>query len=768
MSSAVESGILDRLSQRAQESVLLARHEAQALHHGYIGTEHLLLGLLQTDGSASQEVLISLGVTPEGIRAQVVRIVGVGDKRVDGDPPFTPRCAKIFELALREALSLGHNYVGTEHLLLGLARENEGVAARLLLDADVDSDSLRAAVLSAINDPRVSVETPAAAQSDLKAPQTPRATTAEDASKATGQDGGSAGPAGKVNTEAIEAIPTHRDRPATEDGLGRARLASVLAERIRRVRDEDTTAPVGTRRERRAKLAGDMAAAQRAGSFMVHVHAPWGAGKSSLLNFLGYDLHNRAHEADLKERSGEVYAWHKRLFDFFLGRRRPTDPSLSQWVVVQFSAWEHQRLVAPWWWLLSAVQRACAHELWWIHRGRWLWFWIRDLVWRVWNARAMAVALLLLLLLAIAAWRLEWFGLPDKSVAVVSAILVTAGTAIALAGTVFGMVRGTSKWLAVGSADGAVRFLKRAHDPLGVYRRRFRWLVRSSGRPIVVFIDDLDRCRPEYVVELLEGIQTLFADEPVTYVIAADREWLCGSFAKTYSAFEDSVGSPGRPLGFLFLEKTFQISMEIPPMSHEQRDHYWNALMGGGENHSAGKGSTRKGLTKAFAKASTQGEVEDEVKNLTQDGVDYEEVLLAAVRRLNAPDMQEQLERLLSEFAPMVENNPRSMKRLLNAYGIERDRLLRDGYLLTKAERRQLALLTILRLRWPLFADHLRANPSDAEFCARGAAAPSDHRHLSLFADPGVRNLFDDDQISDCLDDKLVTRFPGRRPDHVV
>jgi KAP family P-loop domain/Clp amino terminal domain, pathogenicity island component len=754
--------IFERFTERAREVVQIAQSEARRLAHNYIGTEHLLLSLSQIEHSVSADVLESLNVEPTKVQAAIESIIDSTPEPPQGQIPFTPRAKKTLELGLREALSLGDNYIGTEHLLLGLAREMEGVAAHILREMGLDQETIRDAVIAAMESPiGIEEREQAPARKSLRSKRaSARASVSKDDPEHPEEARGEVAPEEEEEEgEAIEAVPTHRDRPATRDELGRNRLASVLGERIRRVRSEDTESPVKTCWDRRRKRVADSAAARLAGSFMVHVHAPWGAGKSSLLNFLAVDLRNRdtaVHSTRTRTR---------RLADFLLRPRRPANPNLSQWIVVEFSAWEHQRLVAPWWWLLAAVQRSCTHELWHINRGQWLWFWVRDVAWRIWNARAALITLLLLASLLTAAWVFDWFGLPDKPLTTVSTVVLTIGATITLIGSVVGLARGTSRWLAIGSAEGAVRFLKRAHDPLGVYRRRFRWLVRSSGRPITVFIDDLDRCRPAYVVELLEGIQTLFAAEPVTYVVAADRAWLCESFATAYSEFEDSVGNPGRPLGFLFLEKTFQISLEIPPMSHHDRSRYWDTLMRGIRNGSShAKRRDDGSVGKMLADASTQAEIEDGVGDLLRLGADQEEVLLAAVRRLNAPDMQEQLEKLLSEFAPLLENNPRSMKRLMNAYGIERDRLLRDGYLLTKTERRQLALLTILRLRWPLFAEHLRANPSDVKFCDGATGVPDEHSYAALFCDPDVRRLFDGSHISERLDPDQLENFPGRAP----
>jgi ATP-dependent Clp protease ATP-binding subunit ClpC len=145
--------LFERFTERARQVVVLAQDEARALKHNYIGTEHILLGLLREEEGLAARVLESLDITVEEVRAQVARIVGQGDEVTSGQIPFTPRAKKVLELALREALSLGHNYIGTEHILLGLVRENEGVAARILLDFDADAEKIRNEIIRMLSGP---------------------------------------------------------------------------------------------------------------------------------------------------------------------------------------------------------------------------------------------------------------------------------------------------------------------------------------------------------------------------------------------------------------------------------------------------------------------------------------------------------------------------------------------------------------------------------------------------------------------------------------
>jgi ATP-dependent Clp protease ATP-binding subunit ClpA len=137
--------MFERFTERARRVVVHAQADARALGHDYIGTEHLLLGLLRVEDGVAATVLRSFDVTPERVQAEIERIIGRGeDQKAAGEIPFTPRAKKVLELALREALSLDHDYIGTEHILLGIVRENGGVAARILLESGVEAEDVRA------------------------------------------------------------------------------------------------------------------------------------------------------------------------------------------------------------------------------------------------------------------------------------------------------------------------------------------------------------------------------------------------------------------------------------------------------------------------------------------------------------------------------------------------------------------------------------------------------------------------------------------------
>ena len=143
--------MFERFTDRARRVVVLAQEEARLLNHNYIGTEHILLGLIHEGEGVAAKALESLGISLEGVRSQVEEIIGQGGSSPSGHIPFTPRAKKVLELSLREALQLGHNYIGTEHILLGLIREGEGVAAQVLVKLGADLSRVRQQVIQLLS-----------------------------------------------------------------------------------------------------------------------------------------------------------------------------------------------------------------------------------------------------------------------------------------------------------------------------------------------------------------------------------------------------------------------------------------------------------------------------------------------------------------------------------------------------------------------------------------------------------------------------------------
>jgi ATP-dependent Clp protease ATP-binding subunit ClpA len=143
--------VFERFTDKASRVVVLAQEEARMLNHNYIGTEHILLGLIHEGEGVAAKALDSLSINLDAVRQQVEEIIGQGQAAPTGHIPFTPRAKKVLELSLREALQLGHNYIGTEHILLGLIREGEGVAAQVLQKLGADLNRVRQTVIQLLS-----------------------------------------------------------------------------------------------------------------------------------------------------------------------------------------------------------------------------------------------------------------------------------------------------------------------------------------------------------------------------------------------------------------------------------------------------------------------------------------------------------------------------------------------------------------------------------------------------------------------------------------
>ena len=538
-------------------------------------------------------------------------------------------------------------------------------------------------------------------------------------------------PAGRKRW-AAGTVRTLADRPAKEDQLERRHFAKGLADMIKEERSTST------------KESGHPE------SFLVHLHGPWGSGKTSLLGFLRDELD---------------------------GHTTSADPD-SRWVVVEFNAWQHERLGAPWWSLMTAVHREGLRapfgethatgrqrrrELW--RSLRLLWF---DLWWRVRLGWAAYLLLPVVLGLLVFGWQRGWFDAPETTEGLAKAgdIAKPIAAIIGLIVALLGAARGLGRSLSVGSARGAETFMKTSRDPMRTLRKRYEKLVSTIGRPVAVFIDDLDRCQSSYVVEVLQGVQTLLIEAPVTYVVAADRRWLYDSYAKVYSDFPSAAREPGRPLGHLFLEKTFQLSASLPALPEDVVDTYWGILTGPGSDGTPA--ADAKAVQQAVDEASVAGldEVAAGATGDTPAQQRAQRVVLA--EQIATPEVQEEIENRLKPFAHLLEPNPRAMKRLINAYQIELRRLLAEGRRVGRASvtPEEIALWTILALRWPLLADQIALQPDGVE-ATDDKWLPSKLRPL-WGSDP-VQSVVKGDDVPALLTTRSVRALVGRshRPEAV-
>lgn len=489
-------------------------------------------------------------------------------------------------------------------------------------------------------------------------------------------------PAAKTPDHQPDSVPTLTDEPATDDRLGRQAFAEALAERLRYIRRQNKDSP-----------------------FLLNLFGPWGTGKTSLLNFLRAEL-----------------------------ERAPKDQDRPEWMVVDYNAWRQQKAGPPWWTLADSVFRGSLRRTWKYSKARAIRLGDHEYSWRLFSGSWTRV-----LVGVVFAWLILYALQPSAAQEPASVIerIADLGTPIAGIISLVTVLVAATRSLAPGSAEVARTFMQARSNATHRLAQHFARLIRWIRLPTIIFIDDLDRCEPKFVVELLESIQTLYRNAPVFYVVASDRKWLCQSFEVVYDDFSGAVGTPARPLGYLFIEKIFQMSIEVPTLGKAVQDRYWRDLVQPGRLPDMADTQVLEKRAKDEMKAARS---EDEILRWVQDArVDDEygnALRRAAAVRLASPDVTERTEHALIPFGPLLERNPRSMKRLVNAYGVQRTVAILRG---TNVSREKLALWTILSLRWPVLADRVQQSPDLLDqIRERTLTSPQEDEIKPLLDDPGV------------------------------
>src|SRR5271166_2767753 len=525
-----------------------------------------------------------------------------------------------------------------------------------------------------------------------------------------------------------ERVVAHGDAPAIVDQLERDTFAEVIATRIKEV--WKARRPNGSRTE-------DVPI----GAFMIHVHGPWGSGKTSVLNFLSAYLKKEDPSEQHDKKEG---------------------PS-NQWVIVNFNAWRYQRIRPPWWTLIREIYLQSVHSVGFsrsLSLRVWWWFWRIQADWLPVVSAAVLMAVAVLLASGVIKFTphqpapASAFPSPTASAMELGLKVLTAVLAAGASLVAF------SRSLVFGSARAAQTYIDLKSDPLRPIINIFENVVKAVKRPVVVFVDDLDRCESKYVVELLEGIQTLFREAPITYVVAADRKWICSSFEKEYDAFGKTIGEPGRPLGYLFLDKMFQISVSVPRLLPEVQRRYWEALLRARTSNDSESVSARhehaereqaklQALDEMKAEgADTPEKLQEMIDSALGDPLREQAIRAAAATQITSPPVSQKSEHRLQPFAPLLEPNPRSMKRLVNAYGMHLATHFLEG---RPVSPESIARWTIIELRWPLLADFLAARPQSVAVLASGKVLTDLHSTDDVEKPQGLEKLYDDEEVKAVL-----------------
>ena len=428
-------------------------------------------------------------------------------------------------------------------------------------------------------------------------------------------------------------------------------------------------------------------------SFMIHLQGAWGDGKSTFLNLIESNLNTEK----------------------------------QKWIVVKFNAWQHQHVSPPWWSFLDQIYTQSTKSLPWYKS---VVLWAHETIRRVINMKSIYNFITLSIVLVAGFFIYRYFpsildfskndSQKDPSIGdslmLVTKVLIAIGT---VSGLIYTMAQFVAKPLLLKSPQSAKSFLQQVADPMMKIKKHFESLISNIeilGYRIAIFIDDLDRCNSQFAVELLEGIQTLYKDRKVLYIVAGDKNWISECFENHYSDFDQVVIEPGQKLGYLFLEKAFQLSIRLPQISGKVKDKYWEYILDPNKrilqnqttedkseivpNRTSVESEELKTKFKEkFNKQeySSPQQIEELTKELGVSDVEATDILLEYMSE-DAEDIKHKLQ----NHSDLIKANPRSIKRLANQYNIYRDILI--------AERRtfnpdKLFRWLILENVYPLYTD---------------------------------------------------------------
>ena len=507
-----------------------------------------------------------------------------------------------------------------------------------------------------------------------------------------------------------DRTPFHKDTPSQIDYLGRKGFVEALAEWIDRYWTEYQTADK---------------------SFIINIHGQWGAGKTTFLNLLQRELQSK---------------------------------SSNNWIVVWFSAWENRHIKPEWWPLMDKIYRDSVEQ----KKGKreWVWFTkFREWLWRFYSGRKLDLLgfVVSLVLLSVVIYWVFQSGAPsnDPALARMEATAKSISAIFTLLSTAFLGTRFISRTVTFGSAKAAEIYLQFTPDPIENIKRHFDDLVENKiNKPVIVFIDDLDRCDRGYLVNLLEGVQTLLNHKKVFYVIAADQRWLFAAFEENYKEFKDSIKEPGKKIGYLFLEKIFQLSLSIPNVSNEARAVYLDYLLGNEKKDQLEE--KREEIKKAMANITSEQALIDRVQSEPSGTIEKVIMREVAVAKSASLEIEHTTVHFLSNFAHLMDPNPRSIKRLVTFYGVLRAiAILSDEEMISDlTKRNQLALWTIVKMRWPLLGDYLEEYPEHLTNFKSGKSNKAIHTDvLGLVKDIAVRDVLNGKGLNCELDVPALKRF---------
>ncbi len=394
--------------------------------------------------------------------------------------------------------------------------------------------------------------------------------------------------------------------------------------------------------------------------FVTHLYGEWGAGKSTFLEL----LKNELVAVGTKDSKG--------------------------WVVVEFNAWENQHVNPTWWPLMNTIISGAIKQNSSLRNGFSIWLKLKELLRKLtsgWGADLWALSVILLLSLVAFAFLpsdTSW----SESLAQLKVPLTTITIGITLLVSIFRSLLPNTSY----SAELYQRFTK---DPLSKVRRHFSKFLDDIDRPIMVYIDDLDRCREGEVVAILESLHLLFNDKRVFYIVAADKKWISSCFQYEYKNIVDE--SDNGLTGFMFVEKLFQLSIGLPVISNSNKRMFLEILLGKGKKETFNLSDQEKEKVQQSNK----------YKDFSSMNLENPFLLKMALEHSLSDEFEKDIEHRLLRYCDFLQPNPRFIKLLVNTFGVNAVIAMTSGIRLDDKVCEDIVAWTILSLRYPLIAQDI-------------------------------------------------------------
>ncbi len=505
-----------------------------------------------------------------------------------------------------------------------------------------------------------------------------------------------------------ESATIHDDSLGKVDRLGRGAFAEALSQLIDRL-------------WKRTKRSPD----NSGNSFILNLYGEWGSGKSTLLHMLENALTESDIGAPFRKSLRKPLEFKPKPFGKISAKNR--------WIVVNFNAWRHQHINPPWWPLMDGIIRKSMsdkrHSL--LKR---FYLKLSYFLWRLFGGYGLWVlATIIVSGFVLGYSTFEYsaetgWGLPklvdhgslDQTAQIVSAYTTIGAGILAVLRFIF-----------VTTASSASLFQRFVSDPMEKIKKQFQKHLKKVDAPLMVFIDDLDRCKEQYVVSLLESMQTLFNDPRVFYTVAADRRWVAACFSTIYDGLDKSVAEVGRPTGFLFMQKIFQLSVKVPYISPVQREKYLEYLLELDKptpgDDKGPEESADLALAAAFEEFDAFTSETDILEKLSPDmdnplqnqasPLQTQARASAAILKMVSEEIERSQEHRLMRFSNLFIPNPRGIKLLVTTYGVQVIRALASGVLSYDIDLLdQLVLWTLLSLNYPELSNYLERYPEHLDY----------------------------------------------------